>query len=103
MSGICSRHKHHKKGCNLCEALGRPEEKTMDIRDGIEEHKKDARKTAPRSHGETAGYAPESCSFCGKLTKCSFVMIAGPNVAICNECIGLCNEIIYEKINKLRT
>jgi DNA-binding transcriptional MerR regulator len=36
-----------------------------------------------------------SCSFCGKQRSDVERMIAGPKgVIICNECVGLCNEII---------
>ena len=34
------------------------------------------------------------CSFCGKTQENVKKIIAGPGVYICNECIGLCNEII---------
>lgn len=34
------------------------------------------------------------CSFCGKTQESVRKIIAGPGVYICNECIGLCNEII---------
>ena len=34
------------------------------------------------------------CSFCGKAQESVKKIIAGPGVYICNECIGLCNEII---------
>ena len=34
------------------------------------------------------------CSFCGKTQDNVRKIIAGPGVYICNECIGLCNEII---------
>ena len=34
------------------------------------------------------------CSFCGKTQENVKRIIAGPGVYICNECIGLCNEII---------
>lgn len=34
------------------------------------------------------------CSFCGKTQESVKKIIAGPGVYICNECIGLCNEII---------
>src|SRR5881394_2089655 len=41
-----------------------------------------------------------SCSFCGKSQKEVKKLIAGPTVYICDECIGLCNDIIAEEIDK---
>ncbi len=41
-----------------------------------------------------------SCSFCGKSQKEVRKLIAGPTVYICDECIGLCNDIIAEEIEK---
>jgi ATP-dependent Clp protease ATP-binding subunit ClpX len=38
------------------------------------------------------------CSFCGKNQKEVKKLIAGPTVYICDECIGLCNEIIAEEL-----
>jgi ATP-dependent protease Clp ATPase subunit len=35
-----------------------------------------------------------SCSFCGKGQREVRNLIAGPTVYICNECVGLCNDII---------
>src|SRR5512134_1510827 len=40
------------------------------------------------------------CSFCGKAQKEVKKLIAGPTVYICDECIGLCNDIIAEEIEK---
>ncbi|MBO5452630.1 MAG: ATP-dependent Clp protease ATP-binding subunit ClpX [Clostridia bacterium] len=37
------------------------------------------------------------CSFCGKLQSQVERIIAGPGVYICNECIDLCSDILYEK------
>lgn len=34
------------------------------------------------------------CSFCGKVDETIERLIAGPGVYICNECVGLCNEIL---------
>jgi hypothetical protein len=34
------------------------------------------------------------CSFCGKQGEAVQRLIAGPAVFICNECVGLCNEIL---------
>src|ERR1700761_9583902 len=41
-----------------------------------------------------------SCSFCGKNQKEVKKLIAGPTVYIGDECIGLCNDIIAEEIEK---
>ncbi|WP_084074869.1 ATP-dependent Clp protease ATP-binding subunit ClpX [Demequina sp. NBRC 110052] len=37
------------------------------------------------------------CTFCGKTQKQVRKLIAGPSVYICDECIGLCNEILEEE------
>lgn len=37
------------------------------------------------------------CSFCGKAQSDVEKLIAGPGVFICDECIGLCNEIFEEE------
>ena len=39
-----------------------------------------------------------NCSFCGKSQKEVKKLIAGPTVYICDECIGLCNDIIAEEV-----
>jgi hypothetical protein len=39
------------------------------------------------------------CSFCGKSQREARKLIAGPTVYICDECIGLCNDIIVEQID----
>jgi ATP-dependent Clp protease ATP-binding subunit ClpX len=41
-----------------------------------------------------------SCSFCGKSQREVKKLIAGPTVYICDECIGLCNDIIAEEVEK---
>ena len=41
-----------------------------------------------------------SCSFCGKSQREVKKLIAGPTVYICDECIGLCNDIINEEVEK---
>src|SRR5215467_13460551 len=41
-----------------------------------------------------------NCSFSGKSQKEVKKLIAGPTVYICDECIGLCNDIIAEEIEK---
>lgn len=40
------------------------------------------------------------CSFCGKTDKEVKKLIAGPTVYICDECIGLCNDIIAEEVEQ---
>jgi hypothetical protein len=40
------------------------------------------------------------CSFCGKHQREVRKLIAGPTVYICDECIGLCNDIIAEEIDR---
>ncbi len=40
------------------------------------------------------------CSFCGKNHQQVKKLIAGPGVYICDECIGLCNDIIEEELGK---
>lgn len=42
------------------------------------------------------------CSFCGKSQDEVKKLIAGPMVYICDECVGLCNEIIQEEAKKER-
>jgi ATP-dependent Clp protease ATP-binding subunit ClpX len=39
------------------------------------------------------------CSFCGKGQREVRKLIAGPTVYICDECIGLCNEIMAEEFD----
>jgi len=48
----------------------------------------------------TSGSGNLTCSFCGKSQKEVKKLIAGPTVYICDECIGLCNDIIAEEIEK---
>lgn len=40
------------------------------------------------------------CSFCGKPQDVVKRIIAGPGVYICNECIGLCSNIIEDEMNE---
>jgi len=42
--------------------------------------------------------AKPACSFCGRSQHEVRKLIAGPTVYICDECIKLCNDIIYEEI-----
>jgi len=39
------------------------------------------------------------CSFCGRQQNEVRKLIAGPTVYICNECVGLCNEIMAEEFD----
>ncbi|MCO4793191.1 MAG: ATP-dependent Clp protease ATP-binding subunit ClpX [Bacteriovoracaceae bacterium] len=43
------------------------------------------------------------CNFCGKSQKEVKKLIAGPGVYICDECIELCNDIIFEDSMKTNT
>lgn len=43
------------------------------------------------------------CNFCGKSQKEVKKLIAGPGVYICDECIELCNDIIFEDSLKTNT
>ena len=52
------------------------------------------RVVAKKEHGGTL-----VCSFCGKSQKEVKKLIAGPTVYICDECIGLCNDIIAEEFD----
>ena len=45
-----------------------------------------------------------TCSFCSKGRKDVTKMIVGASkVCICNECIKLCNEILFEDASKLNS
>jgi hypothetical protein len=46
------------------------------------------------SQAEAADTDQIACSFCMKLPSEVDKMIAGPGVFICNECVGLCTEIL---------
>ena len=39
------------------------------------------------------------CSFCGKSQHEVRKLIAGPSVFICDECVGLCDDIIREELD----
>ena len=43
------------------------------------------------------------CNFCTKSQKQVKRLIAGDGVYICDECIGLCNEIIEEEFPRVET
>jgi hypothetical protein len=40
------------------------------------------------------------CSFCAKQSSEVAKVIAGPGVYICNECVGLCNDILLQEQQK---
>jgi ClpX C4-type zinc finger protein len=40
------------------------------------------------------------CSFCAKPSSEVAKLIAGPGVYICNECVGLCNDILLAELQK---
>lgn len=45
----------------------------------------------------------EHCSFCGKSEAQVEKLIAGPgDVHICNECVVLCNEIIFDELDSMK-
>jgi ATP-dependent Clp protease ATP-binding subunit ClpX len=52
----------------------------------------------PDKKSSTDGEKLLYCSFCGKSQHEVRKLIAGPSVFICDECIGLCNDIIREEI-----
>ena len=52
-----------------------------------------------KKRGES--YGALNCNFCGKSQKEVKKLIAGPGVYICDECIELCNDIIYEDSVKM--
>jgi ATP-dependent Clp protease ATP-binding subunit ClpX len=43
------------------------------------------------------------CSFCKRDERQTEKLRAGPGVYICDECIGLCNEILEEERSQGRT
>jgi ATP-dependent Clp protease ATP-binding subunit ClpX len=53
--------------------------------------------------GRDGGSTTLCCSFCGKSQKEVKKLIAGPTVYICDECIGLCNDIIAEEVDREET
>lgn len=56
-------------------------------------------KTRPNSAGSVKQSDNRlKCSFCGKNQDQVVKLIAGPGVYICNECVGLCNEILDEEL-----
>ncbi|MGL5291860.1 MAG: ATP-dependent protease ATP-binding subunit ClpX [Vibrionaceae bacterium] len=41
------------------------------------------------------------CSFCGKSQHEVRKLIAGPSIYICDECVGLCNDIILNEVKEI--
>jgi ClpX C4-type zinc finger len=50
------------------------------------------------SVGDDSDAAPVKCSFCGKRRHQASGMAAAARVAICTECLALCDEIITEEL-----
>lgn len=50
----------------------------------------------PASSQQPVEDEPMSCSFCGKSHREVRVLVSGPRVFICDECIGLCQDIVEE-------
>src|SRR3954470_20551359 len=44
----------------------------------------------------TGAYGSPRCSFCGKSAEQVRKLITGPSVHICDECVGMCNEILAD-------
>jgi ATP-dependent Clp protease ATP-binding subunit ClpX len=57
------------------------------------------RRRAPEAAGAPIDRDALRCSFCGKLYADVETMVCGPtpSVAICNECVELCTEIMAEE------
>ena len=53
-----------------------------------------AETTAPSTPAPATGVC---CSFCHKPQSAVRKLIAGPDAAICNECVDLCNDILVEE------
>ena len=65
----------------------------------------DARPLAPAAPPAPAAPKTLHCSFCGKSQHDVKALIAGPTVFICDECIGICNDILsdQELLNLLKS
>ena len=55
----------------------------------------------PDSAEARAEALAKACSFCLKPAGSVEKMIAGPAVYICNECVGLCNEILAQQVKPI--
>ena len=67
-----------------------------------QEAMKSAREDEPRRRVKPSSPAL-CCSFCGKQQHEAQTLIAGPSAYICDECIGLCNDIISEELDRADT
>ncbi len=54
-------------------------------------------RAASAGAGHEAAVKPLYCSFCGKSQHDVSKLIAGPSVFICDECVGICTDIIREE------
>lgn len=50
----------------------------------------------------TATVSASYCSFCAKSQDDIDKLIAGPGVYICNECVGLCSQVLDEERHRKR-
>ena len=41
------------------------------------------------------------CEFCGKTKNKVKVLVAGPSVYICDECISLCQAVVNKELHKI--
>ena len=67
----------------------------QELRDAVNALKRMASKSTEQapSHERSEHDAP-FCSFCGKSKSEVALLIAGPGVNICNECVALCQSVI---------
>ena len=61
------------------------------------------KKTKKKARKKKVSRAGLACSFCGKGQEEVKNLIAGPAVYICDECVGLCSDIVGEGIDKSAT
>ncbi len=54
----------------------------------------------PKNHGSQDGNPV--CSFCGRSSQEVQIMIQGPNVNICNECVDASSQIVRRNLNRSR-
>jgi hypothetical protein len=57
----------------------------------------DAASLAPAAVSEPAAQKTLHCSFCGKSQHDVRALIAGPAVFVCDECVGLCDDILADR------
>ena len=69
-----------------------------DLRKQIAYYKKEINESTKDKESK-GKHPPLHCSFCGKDRKDATKIIAGPNVYICNECVGVCNSILSEGVS----